>query len=291
MFPRIYDIIALLLVLSVCRANVGCADDAAQRAHSLNSNGQTVSVGGVYLLEPRHLVVVADLLSSRPLNEDGGLVECADGSSGRRMLGVCSMPIATAGYCCVRSPICWLEVDKSQVDRLDDPYDCLQIVNRPITGLAYNRDAEIRVNQWRTSIAAAIDRHLTVKGPRVVLCTSVEKMTKGKFVIDGTNSEDQAYQIQETICGPTGLRADWARHVKTATGRVEIPVAGELVLLAKCRELGLVDDTSTPRIEFKLGSETFERSILAPANVQMARCAPAASSGFGCLRMRLRGRN
>ncbi|MBL8829963.1 MAG: hypothetical protein JNM18_23490 [Planctomycetaceae bacterium] len=237
------------------------AEDFSARIRYLNG-ANNILPGSVYTLSGNRLEWVLDLLGPRPLDEAGGWLNHRvdpDRPAAARRLGSITL---RQGHCnCLRPSDFWILPGDATTIQLGDPFECLEIVNRPLSNLLYNRNAEIRIMQWRTALAGAIQRRRT-PGECVVLCTVVETMERGFFVARAGADSAQV----ERLWGSCSERRDGAASsgsesnaVRTENGYLYLPV-GPLTMSASFRELELVEESTAPRIGFKFG-KTILKSI------------------------------
>jgi hypothetical protein len=147
-----------------------------------------------------------------------------------------------------------IDVEPSNVARaqLANPFLLLEVLNRPVSGLAYNREAEEKVMQWRTSLAGAISG----SGEHAAVCTDIETAPGATLVIRGEVDHDTAVSLAKNVLAGSALHVSWdeAKTSATANGsETRVPIAGQLVLEATFREIGLVNASTVPRIDFTLG--------------------------------------
>jgi hypothetical protein len=233
----------------MCSHGIICADDSSQRIAILNRRGGTPSPGGVYVYHPSGISPVAELIGSRPLNEGGGLLAHDKVTGGLRTIPMSRY--RSRGNCGLIVGVDLL-VDESHRTWLHDPHECLEIVNRPLTGLYYNQNAEIRIQQWRVSIAGSINRQSRDCDGKVVLCTQVERLRKGRLIIENYGNEDEAKSVLDETIGPLSVQAEWSKRAVVGQSRIEVPVVGNLVLAGEFRELQLIDPNSSLSIHFAL---------------------------------------
>jgi hypothetical protein len=253
--------IALVLLSYVLQSANG--QDVSARVSALNGP-RSVSPGAVYVVSGGRLEWVLNLLGAQQLNDSEGWLERQSNPrrlTATRNLGCADIRRQTSNCVC-RSEVWIAPVDATTVS-LGDPFECLEIVNRPLSNLLYNRNAESQIVQWRASLSNIIQRHRST-GERVVLCTAVESMNSGSFVTrEGADPVDFSRlwasfgrgRGGESGVGGASLDPD----MRVENGCLLLPI-GRLVLSATFRELDLVEESSTPRILFKLG-KTISRSI------------------------------
>ncbi len=222
---------------------------------ALNEKGNSLTVGSVYLLSESGIDPVVNLLAQVPLNDVSAWREHVSVKSKEtRHLSSLVLQTVACGYLYqFYSPV-YLETMSTESDQLCDPHDCLEILNRPTTGLYQNRDAEIRIMQWRSSIASAVRQAAGKQGCRLVLCTGLEKAKGCSFVFEEGVQDDVMKNYSSEVVAGTKLspRSEKAASVDDAKRRVS--VVGEMVITGHFREISLVESSSFPRIDYKFNS-------------------------------------
>ncbi len=250
----------------------------------------TVTPGTAYHIEKGRISSLAELLASRPLNESGGLTKkTEEPSSIIKSLGrsAISLPSTTPPYHQQSvSSLLTLESKATIVEQLGDPFDCLEILNRPVTGYAYNRDAELKIVQWRTSLGAAIYKASRDANPssQVVICTSIESVATGTIVVSDIQSEEAAKEAVKMALAASSCRVDYDKVSMRMDGeciKYVFPLTSSIVISASFRELSLVDSSTQPRIEYKLNGTFALSAFLAPTppviQIQSSPCLSCAT--------------
>lgn len=169
---RVTVVVVTAFFLNICIA-AAFADGPTEVLVLLNANRTQIMPGRVYDLRNGKVSLLVDLLGERPLNESLGWVE-------REQLSSNPYKIArTYSDWCVNNVLVrheeniWLVPGTVKSESLSTPHECLEIVNRPLSNLAYNRDAEIRINQWRSSLLNIIAKSEAQHQGEILLCTGV----------------------------------------------------------------------------------------------------------------------
>jgi hypothetical protein len=158
-------------------------------------------------------------------------------------------------FCPAGSPVyVILKVQQTATSRLIDPFEVLEVLNRPVTGLIYNRAADERLMQWRVSLAATIAQHDSLAGEQVAVCTEVKVATKGLLSIRGRISQPAASALAENLASERGLNIEQpSADDPKQSDSISFRVKSAFVVSAKFRDVGLVDVSTSPRIDYRLG--------------------------------------
>lgn len=245
--PAVY--FALVLLVTVANAH-GADLDVIQE---LNCRRDPLVPGAIYVLENGKLVPILELLKEVPLYELGAWIN-------RQELEVESVKIASyqRPYCYCRR---WywsvesIQVTGGQrrVERIGDSFGCLEILNRPGTGLIYNRESEIRMNQWRETVFEHMRRAARARSAKIVLCTETIAAVRPSLLVSEASDSQQAMSASRSAIDTLGLKCGEAK--KTTRG-VEIPLEVEQILLeARFRELTSVLTSTQPQLQFAYADE------------------------------------
>ena len=227
---------------------------------TLNSQSPEIRVGSVYVLENHRLTDMVDLLGSYGstqwlVRNDYDMKNCA-------LIGKTSFcPPGTVLY--FVSASAYVEGGKVQSVKMADPFACLELLNRPTTGLNYNRTAEIRVNQWRASISRLIsecDGAGNDTAKKVVLCTGIETLHSSGFHFHGYFVENDTPVIVRHFLERSKFSNVDLTHANNYSLRnggaseATVPVSDSIIIGASFMVMSIVDGTTEPRIEFYFGS-------------------------------------
>lgn len=270
-----------LLVLTLL-GGAGCAfRQSAPRAvrdlDQLASPGEPeprrVAAGILYLLQSSTALPALDIVSGRPAGELGTLVVHREARDPAERV-VARLRIEPSKQSCPS----WLEmffdraarcagsrmveislrIMRTRTDGLADPFTFLEVFNRPISGLAYNQRAELRVMEWKNSLAELVAQYGDPAGSAIAVCTEVTSLLEGELIVEGALDKEEAVEIVSffpslaNLAPATALAREVER--RRASGlAVAIPVATEVILGAEFRGVGLVQSSTNPLIHFKLG--------------------------------------
>ncbi|MEO1527429.1 MAG: hypothetical protein AAFX06_18520 [Planctomycetota bacterium] len=87
---------------------------------------------------------------------------------------------------------------------MTDPFDCLEILNRPLLGYELNRTAELRIRAWRRSLSSAILRARNDAAIRVAMCTGTDTGEASLF-IDSWIKPQSAVSVASTALAGTNI--------------------------------------------------------------------------------------
>jgi hypothetical protein len=253
------------------------------KVHSLNaSSSSSVQPGTICVLGDPILPTV-NLLSNHPLNETSGWFfkkKLPGGSEG--LLGILT---ATHQTWLGKRPILirvTLIPNEIQESEIKDPFACLEIVNRPVTGLSYNRDADLRISQWRESIAELFGpgtERSTHHGD-VFLCVAKDEIMSGSLIIEGPIDQSAAVEIVSDLARQVHITPEMNKATGRVTGetiRFEVPIRGRLVIGVQLRKLELLDASPIPRIDFALGSP-YNKSVFIPEDFDRGSVAERSTN-------------
>lgn len=250
--------VCLTSCANVTTSNGGIAQ-IASRFRPLNESSAGAVPGTVYFISRDGMVPILDMLAVRPKAERGSWLNREDGMKGWiRKLGTVRVTRKRALWSEEVILTCWLEPTHQNAASLGDPFACLDIVNRPLTGLIYNRDADLRIAQWRAALASAIATARSGQpGRTVAMCTGVQEMTSGTIALEGEVDASTAEEVTRDLLHRSHVDANWrAMRVKySGPGvRLEIPIRGHLLISAQFRRLSVVDSGIIPYVAFSLGA-------------------------------------
>lgn len=239
---------------------------------ALNSSSVPTRVGVIYVLRLNSTTEVMDVLGERAIGDSGGWTTqftnniVQEIALGRLNVfkgsGICrsseqiAIGLRTA-FCPRVIPVdVTFEMRGFRIDRLTEPFGILEILNRPGSGLIYNREADARVMQRRTSLAEAIAQHTALAGEQVAVCTEVQTVLYSQILIRGRISAERALETARRIASRNALEIDEVAISSTiANGEplVSFPIKGLFTVSAEFRNIGLVDVSTSPRIDYRLG--------------------------------------
>jgi hypothetical protein len=235
----------------------------------LNDSNSRIDVGAFYGIVDGVPIPVLDFRDRLSVDEASGWVRHVAAQAGQswslgevritRHPNGCST-ISTATRACQAEqdvlPIV-LQATEAEIDRLSEPGALLEVLNRPITGASYNRSAEERIMLWRATLTAAIEDARHGDGSAVSLCTSTTAVIHGRVVIEDPRGHlVDASQIGKDLQEKSlGIIAPDVVAGATSDSATEYSwlLAGEPVVEAVCQEVGIVNATPYPRIDFRLG--------------------------------------
>jgi len=147
-------------------------------------------------------------------------------------------------------------VDEIQRTSLGDPFELLEVFNRPVSGLIYNQRAETRIMQWRSALAESISR----KGrASVAMAITSDRVRQGEVLVRGARTALEARNLVRWVDGVAP--GDWWTQNPEegdawGTGReFRFSIPKGTFLRAELREISLVDESTFPRVDFRLGAE------------------------------------
>jgi hypothetical protein len=238
----------------------------------LNSEAITPTPGVVYELQERGGTPLLDILGRKPLYEPAGwvsrmptdhtsvmplaqknvgrpTVRCEDLSKWARIVQKLPCDVPTS----VRVD---LRVMSRTSEVLLEPMSLVEILNRPATGLLYNREAESRIQLWRSSLAGALYRHRAEGTMRVALCLAREQASVASLAVTGLIDASAALALATEVLSASNVHVDSAVLQEEVHGDGSItfvmPVVSPLTIHATFRDMELVDGAVDSRIDFSL---------------------------------------
>ena len=265
------QISSLCFALALC----GCAQpfiepNRAREAtpSTLTGADDKLSVGVLYSWQDRYPYKALDLVSSKIINERFGKIQNRSAEDPRRITIAEPRVGARPGICGPRSrwkdsvPE-WLCQPRSVVkvelitgpvvlSEFTDPFTFLELLNRPVTGLAYNLEAESRIMQWRTAVASAIGGS-TKDG--LSLCIGLEVLRGGAIDITGETTEEESLQLARDAAAKFGFQLSGGSKIEpVADGvvRFSYDFTANKLIKASFRDVSFVQGSTGPRIDFTL---------------------------------------
>lgn len=213
-------------------------------------------------------MTVLDLVTTRTLNErTGSMVRSLDTRT-RPLLhtdlavgeykGACAPTASLANLipkslCGARSPVrIELSSTKTIRDEMTDPFALLELLNRPMSGLVYNQEAETRVIQWRTAIAGAVGASSKTA---LNVCIYQETLVEGLITVNGKVTPSHARALALDLANLHGLRlapASAAAPTASTADAYQFPVSANLQTGIIVREIIFAQASSGPRTDFSL---------------------------------------
>jgi hypothetical protein len=261
---------------------------AAAALAALNSESNVLAPGVIYELHEEGSAPILDILRRKPLYEPAGWVDRTQ--TDRK--SIVPLALRNVGRPTVRcSELSWwtravkkppcdmptpvsieLRVKAAGSEVLLEPMSLVEILNRPMTGLLYNREAESRIQLWRSSLAAALYRQRGYRSVRVALCLSREQASEVSLAITGFIDASAAQALAAEVSSASKVRiagksSQEEPHEDGSTTYV-FPVVAPVTLRATLRDVQLVDGAIDSRIDFSLAGM---HEIAVSANDQMTR--------------------
>lgn len=239
----------------------------------LNSPSSHLHLGTIYIVRRNSLSEVLAVVDQRSFEGPGGWITTSESpavvttSLGTRLIGRLDGFCGSASelgkglrqsFCPKGSPVTVsLEMKGIRTERLLQAFSVLEILNRPVSGIDYNRAADNRVMQWRVSLAEAIARNDPSVGEHVSLCTEIRTALSSALVVEGNVTAEFALAIARDVAASYGLEIN-VTAISTATGgrdnnRQVFPLVGFITSAIELRDIGLVDVSTTPQIDYRLG--------------------------------------
>jgi hypothetical protein len=147
-----------------------------------------------------------------------------------------------------------LRAASAEVKELIDPTSTLEILNRPLTGLAHHRTAEERIALWRSMLATAISDAAASEGTNVVLCTSTTTFRDPSVEFDSEAPFlPNLQQVSSSLAREVGGLVNPDTVVESGPPEEPsyvAPVLRSVVVGAQCREVAIVNSVPFPAVAF-----------------------------------------
>lgn len=270
-----------LKYLSVCvvlASSVGCVGPV----HPIHSSFQQLNgsnefrVGSIYVFSRSGPVFVEDVLSAVSLNYLTSIRREANASIHSSFeLGRYS---PNSNYVTSDDAV-RIAVHGEAITRqhLDQPDDCIEALNRPVSALFYNLETERR---W-TDLRVALQSVLAQWPKEVYLCIATDKIPDAKVTLtcSGANAPNPQTLLRD-LFSSTAVVLDRPKVVEQNT--YVFPVRSAITKRVLLRRLISVDASTTPKIEFALGG-TLELSYEG-AELRAALELDSAAIAYGVTR-------
>jgi hypothetical protein len=260
--------------------------DAADAFRQESTSLQRLAVGRVYVVAGRGAQLVLDIWADRAPDQLAGEVRYLRRTGNpERVLAVATIQpprwcrswvgkiIARKDECPLdRQVAIILRANETLVTSLADPFEVLEVFNRPVSGLVYNQRAEARVMQWRASLAELIAQHARDGQATVAMSTEIEVVNSGELVVRGAADLHEATTLLALL--GDSLFEDYKRPVGELVrrqigegpgGEFRFELPKETVLRCEFRDISLVDESTHPRVDFRLGRA--HRLLVVPESI------------------------
>jgi hypothetical protein len=244
--------------------------DATHLLSQLNADDSRPTPGVFYARNERSRAEVLDILSAKPVYEGGSWIERGDTEPtaftvAQRNIGQPLVACAELSWwqrsvkrmpCDVPSPVTVeLHFATAQREVLLNPGSVVEILNRPLTGYSYNREAENRILAWRSSIATALHRQRGDGDGDVSLCLGRQLGIEGIVRVVGRIDAEGAEAFAREVMHGARLIIEPVPS-NTAASPYEFRLTTPVILQASFRRIVLVDGVGESRIDFALGDST-----------------------------------
>jgi hypothetical protein len=221
----------------------------------LNRYGMELEPGDIVILKQRQLHNVIHLLQRIPLNDRSIWIH-SDDNVRLRPIVLGAVSVSDGRQCCD-----WFAYIRAYcypkniiAEKLGDPFACLEVLNRPISGLFYNSDAELRIAQLKSTLVEAV-----AQKENLFLCVGTSVATDGAILWHGASSsklaEDVRLQLLEGTAPIVGPVYPESNRISRPGQRFLSEITGRLVIGARFRRLKLITYSVSPRIDFAFGED------------------------------------
>jgi hypothetical protein len=242
--------LAYTLVVLLWATTAGVADAEQHRFFPLNGRGEHVRLGSVIQVGPGRLELVSNLVDGRALGDPAWTTTAETHSPHRLKLG--SHSCVLSGNCRMKGNVeIWLAYDIEQQRSLVDPFDCLEFVNRQLTHLAYNQEAEMRVVQIRSTLSHLLSDEESHDPCYIAVDERLAVMPK--LWLRGKASTESARTIASRVVEGTDLTVTPTRVFTDSGTRLpvaEFSLSGPITLVRTLKKIEIEFGYTAPKIAY-----------------------------------------
>jgi hypothetical protein len=145
----------------------------------------------------------------------------------------------------------WLAYDIEQQQTLVDPFDCLELVNRQLTHLAYNQEAEMRIVQIRSTLSHLLSDEESHDPCYIAIQQRIGVMPK--LWLRGKASAESARAIATRVVEGTDLTIALTQaftDVRTGLPVTEFSLSGPIALARTLKKIEIEHGYTSPKIAY-----------------------------------------
>lgn len=246
----------IFCVLAVGCANTGRGEDGLAALRKLNPVSDRIRPGGIYIIDGKNNVeLLINLTKNSPAGSNWLQYDKVDVASDIKhcLKSTWIVEPSNLGNRKKRVQSC-IQFNDTDIISLSDVFDCLEIVNRPISGLDLNRTSDARVMQWRSTLVSNLNSPQSRNGNsvRIAICNKVEVVSNAQLIVDGEIYPDSFTSVAQDVFSRTSIVIKDGAPIESLTShgkRLTSTIKDAFVIEANFRELVVVEGTTRPKIE------------------------------------------
>lgn len=231
----------VICCLSLVQAHAG---DPVRILNFMNDSHSPLNIGQIVVLKDGRPKLIVDLLGKRPLNDPGAWSK-SKRANDTKYFRMARETVCDACRQQQKLSTLWFWPGDAQKEQLTDPFRCLEILNRRLTGLRNNAEAEFRIQQWRTTLMRYLGN-----GADLYLCVGVTRSSSPIFVISSNETDKTILAFRRKALSGT----QWERVEEKITfsnennkRRMEHVLGVKpLVYMAELRRLDYINESLAP---------------------------------------------